>query len=100
MEMLDKLKKRGNCNGCGTEYRLENEGHTGMTKMYPIPELTGMGRLSLCMEVDNIKESGRNIICKRSVAVNEQISTQNICATFVLKKALLQNAYKISSQNT
>jgi hypothetical protein len=84
--MLDKLKKRGNCNGCGTEYRLENEGHTRMTKTYPIAGLTGMGRLVLCMEVDHIKETGRNIICKRSIAVNEPISTQNICATFVKKK--------------
>jgi hypothetical protein len=54
-----------------------------MTKTYPIAELTGMGRLFLFMEVDYIKESGRNIICKRSVAVNEPISIQNICATFV-----------------
>jgi hypothetical protein len=43
MEMLDKLKKRGNCNGCGNEYRLENEGHTIMTQTYSIGELTGMG---------------------------------------------------------
>jgi len=86
MEMLDKLKKRGNCIGCGNEYRLENEGHTRMTQTYPIAELTGMGRLFLCMEVDHMKESGRNIICKRSMAVNEPISTQNICVTFVLEK--------------
>jgi hypothetical protein len=40
MEMLDKLKKRENCNGCGTEYRLENEGHTRMAQTYPTTEQT------------------------------------------------------------
>jgi hypothetical protein len=72
MEMLDKLKKRGNCNGCGTGYRLENEGQTRMIQTYPTAELTGMGRLFLCMEVDHIKELGRNIIYKRSMELPEK----------------------------
>jgi hypothetical protein len=59
-----------------------------MTKTYPIAELTGMGRLFPCMEVDHIKDSGRNIICKRGMAVDKPISTQ-IFAPHLFKKRLL-----------